>query len=73
VKAQPDKTKWEEACRMSVQASSVPWVLLSAGVDYPVFAEQTASPVKPVPVVFWPAGRSGRKLWKCLQMSELNS
>jgi hypothetical protein len=26
-----------------------------------------------VPVVFWPAGRSGRKLWKCLQMSELNS
>lgn len=60
VKAQPDKTKWEEACRMVSQASAVPWVLLSAGVDYPVFAEQTEVACK--------AGASGilagRAIWK---------
>lgn len=60
VKAQPDKKLWEDACRSLSQASSIPWVLLSAGVDYPVFAEQTEAACK--------AGASGilagRAIWK---------
>ena len=60
VTAQPDKSKWEEACRMLTEASATPWVLLSAGVDYPVFAQQTEVACK--------AGASGilagRAIWK---------
>jgi tagatose-1,6-bisphosphate aldolase len=33
---------WEEACQSITQASCIPWVLLSAGVDSEVFLEQTA-------------------------------
>src|SRR5512133_3124720 len=60
VKAHPDKAKWEDACKSLTQASVTPWVLLSAGVDYPVFAEQTEVACK--------AGASGilagRAIWK---------
>lgn len=31
---------WEDACRSITQASCIPWVLLSAGVDCDVFLEQ---------------------------------
>jgi tagatose 1,6-diphosphate aldolase len=60
VKAQPDEKLWEDACRSLSQASQIPWVLLSAGVDYPVFAQQTEAACK--------AGASGilagRAIWK---------
>jgi tagatose-1,6-bisphosphate aldolase len=60
VKTQPDQKRWEEACRKISQASKIPWVLLSAGVDYPVFAQQTEVACK--------AGASGilagRAIWK---------
>jgi tagatose 1,6-diphosphate aldolase len=60
VKSQPDLKRWEDACRSLSQASEIPWVLLSAGVDYPVFAQQTEAACK--------AGASGilagRAIWK---------
>jgi tagatose 1,6-diphosphate aldolase len=60
VKSQPDQKQWEDACCSLSQASEIPWVLLSAGVDFPVFAEQT--------VVACKAGASGilagRAIWK---------
>ncbi len=37
-----DRHTWEDACRSISQASCIPWVLLSAGVDSEVFLEQTA-------------------------------
>ncbi len=60
VRAQPDKKVWAEACQKVSEASKIPWVLLSAGVDYSVFAEQTEVACK--------AGASGilagRAIWK---------
>jgi tagatose 1,6-diphosphate aldolase len=60
VKVQPDKKIWEEACLKMSAVSKIPWVLLSAGVDYSVFAEQTEVACK--------AGASGilagRAIWK---------
>lgn len=60
VKAQPAPETWTEACQALSQASQIPWVLLSAGVDYPVFAQQTEVACK--------AGASGilagRAIWK---------
>jgi tagatose 1,6-diphosphate aldolase len=35
-----DKSKIVEACQKLTEASSVPWVLLSAGADYEIFREQ---------------------------------
>jgi tagatose 1,6-diphosphate aldolase len=60
VKANPNEKQWEDACLSLSQASKIPWVLLSAGVDYPVFAQQTEVACK--------AGASGilagRAIWK---------
>ena len=60
VKSQPDKKVWADACLKISEASRIPWVLLSAGVDYSVFAEQTEIACK--------AGASGilagRAIWK---------
>lgn len=36
-----DRDEWRAACEAVSAASSVPWVLLSAGVDFDTFAEQT--------------------------------
>jgi tagatose 1,6-diphosphate aldolase len=36
-----NKNIWEEACVSISQITQIPWVLLSAGVDYEVFKEQT--------------------------------
>lgn len=38
---EPDKRVWAEACVELSEASSVPWVLLSAGVGFADFAQQT--------------------------------
>ncbi|MFQ3648081.1 MAG: hypothetical protein SNJ80_14235, partial [Anaerolinea sp.] len=56
----------EEACAAVSEASSVPWVLLSAGVDFDTFAEQT--------LIACQQGASGylagRAIWKeCVVMS----
>ena len=60
VKAQPDQSVWAEACRSLSKVSCIPWVLLSAGVDYSVFAQQAEVACK--------AGASGilagRAIWK---------
>lgn len=60
VKVQSDMKQWETACKALNDASTIPWVLLSAGVDYPVFAEQCEAVCK--------AGASGilagRAIWK---------
>ena len=36
-----DAAEWEDACQELTEASNIPWVLLSAGVDYDTFASQT--------------------------------
>ena len=55
-----DREKWLDACRELSGASEVPWVLLSAGVNFEQFAEQTR--------VSCEAGASGvlagRAVWK---------
>lgn len=55
-----DQESWEEACAELDDASSVPWVLLSAGVDFDTFARQAE--------VACAAGASGvlagRAVWK---------
>lgn len=60
VKSQPDSNQWADACKSLNQASEIPWVLLSAGVDYPIFAKQAEVACK--------AGASGilagRAIWK---------
>ncbi|MDZ4159452.1 MAG: tagatose 1,6-diphosphate aldolase [Anaerolineaceae bacterium] len=60
VQAQPDETIWLQACREVSAASPVPWVLLSAGVDFDIFQKQV--------VVACTAGASGvmagRAVWK---------
>ena len=38
---EPDRNVWREACQELTAASAVPWVLLSAGVSYEVFLQQT--------------------------------
>jgi len=35
-----DPERWEEACRSLDEASPVPWVILSAGVDFDTFSRQ---------------------------------
>lgn len=40
VHAAPDEREWADACAELSAACSVPWVLLSAGVDYDVFLRQ---------------------------------
>lgn len=40
VNHEPDEAKWREATRALSEASPVPWALLSAGVDFDVFARQ---------------------------------
>lgn len=55
-----DRARWKSSCEAVTAASSVPWVLLSAGVDFETFAEQTEIACK--------AGASGflagRAIWK---------
>ena len=56
----PDESKWLEACKEISSASMVPWILLSAAVDYEVFVRQVIAACN--------AGASGiavgRAIWK---------
>lgn len=60
VRAQVDEQSWLEACREISAVSPVPWVLLSAGVDFDVYLRQV--------VAACTAGASGvmagRAVWK---------
>jgi tagatose 1,6-diphosphate aldolase len=60
VKQEPDEKVWAGACQALSAASAIPWVLLSAAVDYDVFLRQT--------VVACQSGASGvlagRAIWK---------
>lgn len=60
VKAQPDELVWVEACQALTDACAVPWVLLSAGVDFEVYLRQVVAACS--------AGASGimvgRAVWK---------
>jgi tagatose-1,6-bisphosphate aldolase len=60
IKPQPDEADWLGACRELTDASDVPWVLLSAGVDFETFLLQVQVACK--------AGASGvlagRAIWK---------
>jgi tagatose 1,6-diphosphate aldolase len=38
--AEPDRQRWESACRDLDAATAIPWVLLSAGVGHDLFLEQ---------------------------------
>jgi tagatose 1,6-diphosphate aldolase len=55
-----DRAEWRETCQALNAACAVPWVLLSAGVDFATFAEQTR--------IACEAGASGflagRAIWK---------
>jgi tagatose 1,6-diphosphate aldolase len=62
-----DERAWAEACAELNAAAPVPWVLLSAGVDYPIFRDQVKAACQ--------AGASGfvagRAIWKeALTMAE---
>jgi tagatose-1,6-bisphosphate aldolase len=56
----PDEASWQAACKAVSAASAVPWVLLSAGVDFDTFERQT--------YIACDAGASGflagRAIWK---------
>ena len=60
VSIEPDENLWRDACEELTEASDVPWVLLSAGVDYDTFLKQVR--------VACEAGASGvmagRAVWK---------
>ena len=57
---QRDKGKWLELCHKLDEASAVPWVILSAGVNYDIFCQQVETACR--------AGASGflggRALWQ---------
>ncbi|MFN8373927.1 MAG: tagatose 1,6-diphosphate aldolase [Anaerolineae bacterium] len=55
-----DMRSWEAACTAVSKASVVPWVLLSAGVDFETFAEQTRIACQSGASGFL----AGRAIWK---------
>jgi tagatose-1,6-bisphosphate aldolase len=60
-----DQAQWRTACEAVSAASSVPWVLLSAGVDFDTFAAQTEAACQ-AGASGWLAGRA---IWKeCVVM-----
>ncbi len=60
IQAQPAEEIWEDACRELSKAIGIPWVLLSAGVDFNTFTRQLSAACK--------GGASGylagRAIWK---------
>lgn len=60
VKVEQDRTEWRQACVDLNEASVVPWILLSAGVDFDTYYQQVA--------VACESGASGvmagRAIWK---------
>lgn len=58
--------EWVQACKQVSNAASVPWVLLSAGVDYEIFAEQVKAACQGGASGFL----GGRAIWKeCVTMT----
>lgn len=55
-----DRALWQSTCEKVSEVSSIPWVLLSAGVDYEVFSEQAKIACQ-AGASGWLAGRS---IWK---------
>jgi tagatose 1,6-diphosphate aldolase len=55
-----DQTNWLKACEAVSAASPVPWALLSAGVDFPVFEQQVEVACKGGASGFL----GGRAIWK---------
>ena len=55
-----DQRYWQEACEAVSAASEVPWVLLSAGVDFDTFADQTRIACQSGASGFL----AGRAIWK---------
>lgn len=55
-----DRAQWKSTCESVSAVSSVPWVLLSAGVDFDIFAEQAEIACK-AGASGWLAGRA---IWK---------
>lgn len=60
IKEESDQNLWREACEELSSASEVPWIILSAAVDYEVYEDQVTTACK--------AGASGvavgRAVWK---------
>jgi tagatose-1,6-bisphosphate aldolase len=60
IQSETDETQWAKACKEVTEASAVPWVLLSAGVDYDIYLRQVIAACS--------AGASGvmagRSIWK---------
>lgn len=60
IQAEQDEALWEQACRELSEAIAIPWVLLSAGVDFETFERQLRAACK--------GGASGylagRAIWK---------
>jgi tagatose-1,6-bisphosphate aldolase len=55
-----DESDWRAACEELSEASSVPWVLLSAGVDFETFEKQTIAACEGGASGFL----AGRAIWK---------
>jgi len=60
VQREDDQAKWKKACEELTQASQVPWILLSASVDFEIFLKQVETACR--------GGASGvaagRAVWK---------
>jgi tagatose 1,6-diphosphate aldolase len=60
VKRDPDPNHWRAACNAVSEVCAVPWVLLSAGVDFEVFAQQVETVCRSGASGFL----GGRAIWK---------
>jgi tagatose-1,6-bisphosphate aldolase len=56
----PEKRAWDNACKELTSASSVPWVLLSASVDFDTYLEQVSSACRSGALGI----AAGRAVWK---------
>jgi tagatose 1,6-diphosphate aldolase len=53
----PDEAVWADACRELSDASTAPWVLLSAGVSFASTSGRRWSPARRAPAASWPGAR----------------
>jgi tagatose 1,6-diphosphate aldolase len=61
-----DEASWQSACAAVSEVATVPWVLLSAGVDFPIFERQVKVACQNGASGFL----AGRAIWKeCVTMS----
>ena len=64
-----DRERWAEACREIDEASAIPWVILSAGVDDATFEARPRRPAGPGPPGSSSADPSGVTVSSCRQPS----